>query len=73
MGIVIEIRAYGGQWSRVYFVQTTNEEEAKNKAFQMFRNMMSCPLPKTLEEAIDSAPNTAFSIDVMATVEQIIL
>jgi len=69
MGIVINIRAYGS-WERTYFVQDTNETRAKEKAFNMFKQTMSCYLPDSLEE-FEADDRT--SIEVVATVEQIIL
>lgn len=69
MGIVIRISAYG-EWVRTYFVQTLDEEEAKEKAFRMFKGYMSCWLPDTLEEA---EMDDGFWVEVLDTVEQIIL
>lgn len=69
MGLVIEIR-FCYDWNRTYFVQNMNEEEAKEKAFKMFKQTMSCYLPDTLEEAIK---DDSFSIEVIAEIEQIII
>ncbi len=69
MGIVINIRAYGS-WERTYFVQEMDETKAKEKAFNMFKQTMSCCLPDSLEE-FETDDRT--SIEVVATVEQIIL
>ncbi len=69
MGLVIRID-YCYDWNRTYFVQDINEEEAKEKAFKMFKQFMSCHLPDTLEEAVK---DDRFSIEVIAEVEQIIL
>lgn len=68
MGLVIEIW-YSCSWHRTYFVQEMNEEDAKRKAFEMFKNM-SCRLPNTLEEA---TKDDSFIIEVVAEVDQIIL
>ena len=69
MGLVIEIY-YCCDWERIYFVQDLNRERAKQKAFDMFKNTMSCWLPDTLEEAEN---DDRFIINVLAEVEQIIL
>lgn len=69
MGIVINIRAYGS-WERTYFVQDMDESRAKAKAFNMFKQTISCYLPDSLEE-FEADDRT--SIEVVATVEQIIL
>lgn len=69
MGLVIEIE-YCYDWKRVYFVQDLNEKQAKQKAFTMFKNTMSCWLPDTLEEAEN---DDQFIIDILTEVEQIIL
>ena len=50
MGLVIKI-SFCYDWERIYFVQDLNETEAKEKAFKMFKDTMSCYLPDTLEEA----------------------
>ena len=69
MGIVINICAYGS-WERTYFVQDVDESRAKEKAFNMFKQTMSCYLPDSLKE-FEADDRT--SIEVVATVEQIIL
>lgn len=69
MGLVIEI-SFCYDWYRTYFVQNLNEKEAKEKAFKMFKQTMSCYLPDTLEEAIK---DDSFSIEVIAEIEQIII
>lgn len=69
MGLVIEI-SYCYDWKRIYFVQDLNIEHAKQKAFDMFKNTMSCWLPDTLEEAEN---DDRFTITVLTEVEQIIL
>jgi len=68
MGLVIEV-SYSCDWYCTYFVQSLNEEEAKEKAFKMFKQTKSCYLPDTLEEAIKKG----FYIKVVAEVDQIIL
>ena len=45
-------------------------EEAKQKAYKMFKSTMSCTLPETLEEA---EQDDSFYLEVIADVEQIIL
>lgn len=69
MGLVIEI-SFSFDWSRTYFVQNINEEEAKEKAFKMFKQTMSCHLPDTLEEAVK---DDRFFIEVITEVEQIVI
>lgn len=69
MGIVIKI-GFCYDWERVYFVQELNREEAKQKAYKMFKSTMSCALPETLEEA---ERDDSFYLEVIADVEQIIL
>jgi hypothetical protein len=69
MGLVINIWAYG-DWERTYFVQDLDREMAKEKAFKMFKQTMSCSLPATLEELEN---DSGFSIEIIAEVEQIIL
>ena len=69
MGIVITIKV-GFDWERTYFVQSMDEYEAKEKAYKMFKQTMSCSLPDTLEEA---EADESFFIEVLATVEQIII
>ncbi|MCM1178679.1 MAG: hypothetical protein NC347_00345 [Clostridium sp.] len=75
MGLVIEIQ-YCSDWHCVFFVQCLDEEEAKEKAFQMFKQDASCCLPDTLEEAIKDKRfymDERFYIEVLAKVDQIIL
>lgn len=69
MGLVIEV-SFCHDWKRIYFVQNMNETEAKEKAFKMFKQTMSCYLPNTLEEAMN---DDSFYIEIIAEVEQIIL
>ena len=69
MGLVIEI-SFCYDWKCTYFVQNMDEKEAKERAFKMFRQTMSCHLPDTLEE-VEKDEN--FLIEIIAEVEQIIL
>lgn len=69
MGLVVKISAYY-DWNCTYFVQTLNEAEAKEKAFKMFKQSVSCYLPDTLEEAEN---NDGISIEIVAEVEHILL
>lgn len=69
MGLVIKITAYY-DWERIYFVQSLDETEAKEKAFKMFKQLVNCCLPDTLEEA---EKNEGIYIEIITEVEQIIL
>lgn len=69
MGLVIKITAYY-DWERIYFVQSLDETEAKEKVFKMFKQLASCVLPDTLEEAEKC---DGIYIDIITEVEQIIL
>lgn len=69
MGLVIKISAYC-DWERIYFVQTLDKTEAKEKAFKMFKQTMGCYLPETLTEA---EKDDGFFIEILEEVEQIIL
>lgn len=69
MGLVINIGCYG-EWSSTYFVQTTDELEAKEKAFKAFRQTASCYLPDTIEEAENC---NGFYIEVADTVDAILV
>lgn len=69
MGLVIRIR-YSYDWEITYFVQELNREEAKQKAYKMFKETTSCWLPDTLEEA---EKDDRFYLEIVAEVEQIIL
>lgn len=76
MGLVIKIWV-SDRWEQTYFVQDLNEEEAKKKAYKMFKHDMSCFLPDTLEEAekcaLGNERNIDFYIEIIATVDQIII
>lgn len=69
MGLVIEV-SFSCSWHCIYFVQSINHEEAKEKAFKIFKKTKSCYLPDTLEEAIK---DDSFYIEIIAEVDQIIL
>lgn len=69
MGLVIQI-SYCYKWEVTYFVQCMNEEDAKLKAYKMFKDTQSCYLPDTLSEADQ---DESFVCEVIAKVEQIIL
>lgn len=69
MGIVIFIKV-SYKWERTYFVQSMDEHEAKEKAYKMFKQTMTCMLPDTLEEA---EADEGFFMEVLAVVEQIII
>lgn len=51
MGLVIKID-YCYDWQPTYFVQCLDEELAKKKAFNAFKQTTTCNLPDTLEEAM---------------------
>lgn len=69
MGLVIKVFAYY-DWQQIYFVQNMDEQEAKEKAFKMFKQTMTCYLPDTLEEA---EKRDGFYIEIIEKVDQIIL
>ena len=69
MGIVVRICAYY-DWDRTFFVQTLDEHEAKQKAWKMAKQVFSCHLCDSLEEA---EKDEGIYIDVIATVDQIII
>ena len=69
MGLIIKVYAYG-DWQTTYFVQDLDETSAKEKAFKMFKQTVSCYLPDTLEEFEN---DDGCYIEVVAEVEQIIL
>lgn len=69
MGIVVRIRAYY-DWDRTFFVQTLDKEEAKRKAWTMAKQIFSCYMGDTFEEALENN-GIWFSID--AVVDQIII
>lgn len=69
MGFAITIwRYYDNEMT--YFVQETNEERAKQKAYQRAKETFDCGMPDTLEEF----ENDYFGdIEVVAKIGQIIL
>lgn len=69
MGFVVCITAYY-DWEITYFVQTWNEDIAKEKAYSFFKNTVSCYLPNTVQEAENT---DGICIEVKAKIEQIIL
>ncbi len=69
MGFAIKISAYG-IWESTYFVQGANELRAKKRAYEMFKETVSCVIPDTIEEAEQDG---CIYIEVLATIEQIIL
>ncbi len=68
MGIVVCVSAYG-EWRRTYFVQTLDEFEAKEKAYEMSKMIFNCNLPDTLDEAEE---NESIIIEIITEVETII-
>lgn len=68
MGLVIKISAYY-DWEATYFVQTLDKQEAKEKAFKMFKQTASCFLPDTFEEA---DKNDNIYIEVVAEVDTVL-
>lgn len=70
MGFVITIKVCS-DWERTYFVQSMDEQEAKEKTFKMFRQTMSCWIPDTLQEAEEA--DEGFYMEVLAIVDQIII
>lgn len=69
MGFAITIWRYSDN-KMTYFVQETNEERAKQKAYQRAKETFDCGMPDTLEEF----ENDYFGdIEVLAKIGQIIL
>lgn len=69
MGFAINVSAYF-DWEMTYFVQETDEERARRKAYQRAKETWSCVLPDTLEEA--DASDRVY-VETLAKIEQIIL
>lgn len=69
MGLVVKISAYY-DWEATYFVQTLDETEAKEKAYKIFKQSMSCYLPDTLEEAEN---NDGIYIEIVTTINHILI
>lgn len=70
MGFAITIWRYSDN-EMTYFVQETNEERAKQKAFQRAKETFDCGMPDTLEE-FEKQDNFG-GIEVVARIGQIIL
>lgn len=72
MGFVISINVYD-RWKMTYFVQDTNKDSAKEKAYKAFKENMSCDIPDTLEEFENLYwEDTGFIIEIVAEVYQIL-
>ena len=69
MGFAINVSAYL-DWEMTYFVQETDEERARRKAYQRAKETWSCVLPDTLEEA--DASDRVY-VETLAKIDQIIL
>lgn len=69
MGFTITVRRYSN-YQMTYFVQETNEERAKQKAYQRAKETWDCYMPETLEEL--QQENLGW-IEVDAKIDQIIL
>lgn len=69
MGFAINVSAYL-DWEMTYFVQETDEERARQKAYQRAKETWSFVLPDTLEEA--DASDQVY-VETLAKIEQIIL
>lgn len=69
MGFAITIWRYSDN-KMTYFVQETNEERAKQKAYQRAKETWDCYMPETFEEL--QQENLGW-IEVDAEIEQIIL
>ena len=70
MGFAITVRRYS-DYKMTYFVQETNEERAKQKAYQRAKETWDCYMLETLEE-FEQQENLGW-IEVDAKIEQIIL
>lgn len=70
MGFAITIWRYADN-EMTYFVQETNEERAKQKAYQRAKETCGCYMPETLEE-FEQQENIGW-IEVDAKIDQIIL
>lgn len=69
MGFAVTVRRYS-DYKMTFFVQETNEERAKQKAYQRAKETFDCGMPDTLEEF----ENDYFGdIEVVAKIGQIIL
>ena len=70
MGFAVTVRRYS-DYKMTYFVQETNEERAKQKAYQRAKETWDCYMPDTLE-VFEQQVNIGW-IEVDAKIEQIIL
>lgn len=70
MGFAITIYRYSDN-EMTYFVQETNEERAKQKAYQRAKETFDCCMPDTLEE-FEKQDNFG-GIEVVVKIGQIIL
>jgi len=70
MGFAVTVRRYS-DYQMTYFVQETNEERAKQKAYQRAKETFDCYMPETLEE-FEQQENFGW-IEVDAKINQIIL
>lgn len=70
MGFAITVRRYS-DYQMTYFVQETNEERAKQRAYQRAKETWDCYMPETLEE-FEKQDNFG-GIEVDAKIDQIIL
>ena len=70
MGFAVTVRRYC-DYKMTYFVQETNEERAKQKAFQRTKETFDCGMPDTLKE-FEKQDNFG-GIEVVAKIGQIIL
>lgn len=70
MGFAITVRRYS-DYQMTYFVQETNEERAKQKAYQRAKETWDCYMPETLKE-FEQQENIGW-IEVDAKIDQIIL
>lgn len=70
MGFAVTVRRYS-DYKMTFFVQETNEERAKQKAYQRAKEICGCYMPETLEE-FEQQENIGW-IEVDAKIDQIIL
>lgn len=69
MGFAVTVRRYS-DYKMTYFVQETNEERAKQKAYQRARETWGCYMPETFEEL--QQENLGW-VEADAKIDQIIL
>lgn len=70
MGFAVTVRRYS-DYKMTFFVQETNEERAKQKAYQRAKETCGCYMPEALEE-FEQQENIGW-IEVDAKIDQIIL